>query len=1382
MSEMINPYIAGAPVTEAGMFFGREDVFSWIERSLPGRYVDHILVIHGQRRVGKTSVLKQLPHRLPDRYVPVFFDLQGRTHTLLDRFLWWLAREIIRVLKQDQDIVLPMPKVEDFTRDPEYLETQFLPNLRSYLGDRNLLLTFDEFDSLEEGDIKEALARPLIDHLRRLTGQERLNFIFSIGSSGRKLENMQASYTEFFKTALYKEISFLGKTDTYALITKPVEGILEYDPRAIERIFHIASGHPYFTQLICHELYSFFQRTGETRISIENVEAVLDDVVERGTVNLKFVWDEASDLEKWVLASLAHTEGRIDTHTLANALEKQRVRFSEQDLNSAILHMREKEVLTEDNRFVIHLMRVWLQKNRPLDRVREELVEVSPIASRYIEIGMEYKDIGQHDRAIESFQEALKVDPENLQAQVGVASVQLERGVYDHAVVEYEKALVIDEEDVAARSGLCEAHLAVGDQAFKQGKLKEAIRSYGQVLAINAEHTDARQRMADIHKKRAEQAVLEGRFDEAFSEFKEALQYTPEDGTLEARLTQIQEQYKSQLVEGLRLHAEKERTAKRWDQAIVLLDQALELVPEDEALREKLVQVRQAQQRDQLETLKENARRQAKLERWGEALIHWQAYLALQPEDRETVLAEIRQVEQEKQKSQTYREARQAMAGKDYNRAVVLLKEIVVEDETYKDASRLMAEAIELRRTARPVWKRKWLRVGIGGLTLVTVGLLLVWFAPSALQALGAPTKTPPSISELDTPPAVPMDTATPTMTPTSTPLPTPIPLAWARLSSGQFLPRDLVTAIVFDPIDPGVIYVGTADAGIYKSWNGGVSWQPVLLGLGSTSIDSLVIKPNDPRILYAGVMLGGVYKTSDGGTSWQAVNSEMQFAEWGLQSIVIMDPHDNEHLYYTHGPSLFESKDGGDSWGQFQESECPKDLWGLVFHPTNPLILFAADEGGECAGGVYQSNDGGITWERISDAEYMHELWIDNTSGSHLYTSSWHELYGSLDGGETWQRTTQEPGCTGFAFDPEQGAVAYCGTWNSQIATTADGGRTWHLLIQLDAGEIRGFSVSPHDTDMLLAGARGLFVSTDRGDHWIDQSSGLGGTRLDLKLDPSNPSILYAVESTGRGPCYRSTDAGHTWDLISSEGDGLAIAADGETLYRANISQILRSVDGGSTWTRINLPEGEDILSVTAHPYIDDTLYIARFPAQPPIIYVSMDDGETWQSTSGINYVMNAKLFFDHDEGQIIYAVGRGEVIRSNDGGKTWAECAATDFQHPQSDTQLAVHPQSSSRIFLATRGGGVLASQDSCQSWQSRNEGLGSLYVNTIAIDPENPDIVYAGTDGGAYVSFDGGTTWGEINDGLLGATVVYSIVIDPQSNVYAATPYGIFKLETK
>ena len=243
---MLNPYIAGAPVVEASMFFGREDVFGWIERSLEGKFVDHILVLHGQRRVGKTSVLKQIPNFLPDKYIQVFFDLQGRTGTTLDRFLWWLASEIARTLKRGHGINIPKPDPKAF-EDTEYLINEFLPGLRPVLGDYVLLLTFDEFDTLDRPEIQETLASPLIAYLRRLIEVEELNFIFSIGSSGDKLENMQASYTDFFKSALYRKISFLTSDDSQRLIIKPVEGLIKYEKKAVGRISEITSGHPYFT-------------------------------------------------------------------------------------------------------------------------------------------------------------------------------------------------------------------------------------------------------------------------------------------------------------------------------------------------------------------------------------------------------------------------------------------------------------------------------------------------------------------------------------------------------------------------------------------------------------------------------------------------------------------------------------------------------------------------------------------------------------------------------------------------------------------------------------------------------------------------------------------------------------------------------------------------------------------------------------------------------------------------------------------------------------------------------------------------------------------------------------------------------------------------------
>ena len=747
MNEMINPYIAGAPVTESRMFFGREDIFNWIERNLIGQYVDHILVLHGQRRIGKTSILKQLSNRLPERYIPVFFDLQGRTHTTLDRFLWWLAREIARVLKQKRGIVIPTINKDAFAQDPEYLESHFLPSVQSHLTEHVLLLTFDEFDTLEEPDAKKSLATPLIEYLKRLMGGEGLSFIYSIGSSGRKLENMQAAYTEFFKAALYKKVSFLDRRDTQRLITLPVEGQLEFRKEAIDRIFYVTSGHPYFTQLTCHELFSLSQKTDLRRIQRTHVDAILDDVIERGTVNLKFAWDEASDLEKWVLASLAQISDKVNFHKLSEFLHRQNVRFSEPDLNSALLHLREKDILTNDNRFVIELMRIWLVKNRPLDRVREELVEINPIANRYIEIGHEYKDLGLYEKAVDSFQEALTVDPQNLQAQTNIASVYLYQKKFTQAVAEFEKALGIDDEDVAARSGLCETRLALGDQSLTKNRTREAIKSYKKVLAINAEHTEARERMADIFRERAEKALVEGHDKEAIRLFEEALDYIPEDETLAKRFAEVREQKKAKLVAGLVAQADKAGASNDFDQEIAFIKEALNLAPDDSSLQIKLTKAKKQQRESHLNTLKDRARSLTKAEKWDQALSTWREYLAMNPEDSQLADDEIQLIEQTQKMAQAYSDAQAAIERKDYNEAIRLLKDIIIQDETYKDVSRLLAQVIDLRRSGKRFWRSRWLWIGTGSVSIVGMVFLLTrpssFFMAMLSRLTGTPTITP---------------------------------------------------------------------------------------------------------------------------------------------------------------------------------------------------------------------------------------------------------------------------------------------------------------------------------------------------------------------------------------------------------------------------------------------------------------------------------------------------------------------------------------------------------------------------------------------------------------------------------------------------------------
>ncbi len=631
MNEILNPYIAGAPVVETSMFFGREDIFGWIERSLTGKFVNHILVLHGQRRVGKTSVLKQIPRHLSPSYIQIFFDLQGRTNTTLDRFLWWMASEISRTLKRECNLDLPKIERNAFA-DPEAFINDFLPFLRKQLSEKVLLLTFDEFDTLDRADIQDSLARPLIAYLRRLMEVEGLNFIFSIGSSGNKLENMQASYTDFFKSALYRKVSFLTKDDCSRLITKPVEGTITYEPAAIEKISYFTSGHPYFTQLMCHELFSRCQKTGERTITASDVADILGDVIERGTVNLKFVWDEASDLEKWLLAAMAQEEG-ASLKRVHQMLKGQGLRSSDSDLNSAILHLRDKDVLDVDNGFVIQLMKLWLQTNRPMDRVREELVQINPIADRYLEIGDEYRERGENQQAIQSYEQALAVQENNIRALQNIATIHSTQNSFEEAVKYFARILLIDEENIPAKQGFIQVQMSLAKKAIKEGDEVEAEKAIRSILMIAPSHAEATKLFSEMYVQKAETLFQNGLEEQALEEFQTALRISPDDQVIRKRYEKIIADKKATQVKVWLDKAEKSLARQRWDEAASMVEEALNIDPENIALQQRLLEIKDAPRQEKIKAYKHEAEQAITKGNYPKAISAIQTAMLLAPED-----------------------------------------------------------------------------------------------------------------------------------------------------------------------------------------------------------------------------------------------------------------------------------------------------------------------------------------------------------------------------------------------------------------------------------------------------------------------------------------------------------------------------------------------------------------------------------------------------------------------------------------------------------------------------------------------------------------------------------------------------------------------------
>ncbi len=194
--------------------------------------------------------------------------------------------------------------------------------------------------------------------------------------------------------------------------------------------------------------------------------------------------------------------------------------------------------------------------------------------------------------------------------------------------------------------------------------------------------------------------------------------------------------------------AERTREAGQWEQTIAALEEYLTLEPADEKVQQDLEKARQQLTETQVEGLKTRAHSLARQEHFDEALAAWQGLLKLAPQLEQTIQPEIEKLQQVRSLAGTYAEAQTAFADKNYDQAVSLLKRIIIQDENYKDASRLLAQAIELRRTRPRWWQIKWLW-GVE-IALVVAGLAWIAFTinPSWIRSLFTP-KTVPTITEL---------------------------------------------------------------------------------------------------------------------------------------------------------------------------------------------------------------------------------------------------------------------------------------------------------------------------------------------------------------------------------------------------------------------------------------------------------------------------------------------------------------------------------------------------------------------------------------------------------------------------------------------------------
>ncbi|NCQ71841.1 MAG: ATP-binding protein [Microcystis aeruginosa W13-15] len=294
-----NPYIIGDP---GKRFVGREDILRELQSMWSGDNLSSV-VLYGHRRMGKTSILRNLEAYLPPNVSVIYINLQRlATVTSLAEVLLTMAEEIAQTLAIDA------PEEEKISQHPEMYFNRYLDRLmRQILPEKaktGLIIALDEFEIIEDLIEANTLPRNFLGYLRSLVqSSPRLAFVFA---GLHTLEEMTADYFHPFFGSVYPiPVSFLSPESTRVILANPVgedeDFPLDYTPSALDKIYQLTHGQPYLVQLIGFHLVRFYnkqvfelQRPQDIRFQVEDVEKAIDaEFFQRGNYYFTGVWKQA---------------------------------------------------------------------------------------------------------------------------------------------------------------------------------------------------------------------------------------------------------------------------------------------------------------------------------------------------------------------------------------------------------------------------------------------------------------------------------------------------------------------------------------------------------------------------------------------------------------------------------------------------------------------------------------------------------------------------------------------------------------------------------------------------------------------------------------------------------------------------------------------------------------------------------------------------------------------------------------------------------------------------------------------------------------------------------------------------------------------------------
>ena len=610
----------------------------------------------------------------------------------------------------------------------------------------------------------------------------------------------------------------------------------------------------------------------------------------------------------------------------------------------------------------------------------------------------------------------------------------------------------------------------------------------------------------------------------------------------------------------------------------------------------------------------------------------------------------------------------------------------------------------------------------------------------------------------------------------------------WENISDGYF--GGSVGAVAVSQSDNNVLYVGGGEVtvrgnvsygyGMYKSVDAGKTWKHIGLE-NSRHIPRIQIHPEDPNLVYAAVMGDlyqsseerGVYRSKDGGKSWEKI----LFANADAGAVdLCMDPSNPRILFATtwrirrtpyslssggDGSDFWKSTDGGDTWTKISGNQGlpkgPLGIMGVSVSPANSNRVFAIIEAQE--GGVFRSDDGGATWQKTNESRslrqrawYYTRIYADtqdedivyvvnvayhkSTDGGKSFTASYaphgdhHDMWIapednqrmvmaddggaqiSYDGGGNWSTYNNQPTAQFYRVVtdddfPYRIYVAQQDNSTLRIRHRTDGGsigeRDWEPSA---GGESAHLAPDPKNNDIVYGGSYGGFLTrinheTNEGravNVWPDNPMGYGAEGMKYRFQwnfpiffsPHDENKLY----TASNHLHVSYDEGQSWKLISPD-------------LTRNDSSKLKSSGGPITQDNTGVEYYCTIFAACESPYEKDLLWSG---SDDGLLYVSKNGGDSWDNVTS-NKVPEWMMFNSVDPDPFnkgaVYVAG----TRYKLGDYTPYLYHVTDYG----------------------------------TKWREITKGIDPThFTRVVRADPKRQGLLYAGTETGMYVSFDDGVSW--------------------------------------